>query len=238
MVLHKMRRIAKHAIIVVRYGLLTLRYAGLRIALQKLVHQIYSHNVFIGMTWHVDDPLHSSSFQYVVAPASPPDVEEFFQEMSQESKKSRYELLVRKWYHECGFGDCYITRTSDTNEACYIGWIVTSKHIKDMGWENRFPGIKDDEVLVENVYTLEKFRGKGVQRSASRQMYEICKRQGFRSVVGWVDQDNIPQLIAGLKLGFQVFERVLDRHILFRVTRKTIECFDPPVPITIPWDAG
>ena len=158
--------------------------------------------------------------------------------MSQESRKSRYQLLVRKRYHECGFGDCYIARTSDTNEICYAGWIVTSKHIKDIGWENRFPGVKDDEVLIENVYTLEKFRRKGVQRASSRQMHEICKRRGFRRSISWVDQKNIPQLIAGPNLGLRVFERVLERHILFRVRKKTIERFNPPVPITIPWDAG
>ena len=163
---------------------------------------------------------------------------EFSNKMYGETKEGRYQLLGRKWFYEYGFHNCYIARTSDTNEMRSIQWLVTSQDIIEMGWENRFPKLKEDEVMIENTYTLERFRGKGVHRAAAYQLDEILRREGFRRIVVYSAEENIPSLRADKRVGYQVFERVLERRILFHVTRETIKRFDPPVPIPIPQERG
>ena len=225
---------AKRAFDFIRYGLLTLRLAGPRIALRNLRHQLYSRTVFLRLTRPLGIPCPPSSSKYVVEHASPEDMAEFFNKVHGETKEGRHQLLVRKWFYEHGFHNCYITRTSDTNEMCTIRWMITSQDIIKIGWENRFPKLKEDEVLLDNVYTLERFRRKGAQHTSIYQLGEILQSQGFRRLISYVAEDNIPSLKAVKKQGNQVFERVLERHVLFHVTRKTIERFDPPIPIPIP----
>ena len=223
----------RQAFSVVHFGLLILRLAGPRVFLQKFNNQLYGRTIFLVTTRRLDEPDFPSSFECVVSQASPEEVEELFGEIHRESPIGRYDLLVRKWYHDQGFGDCYITRASDTNEICNVRWLVTPEHIKQLGWEARFP-LEDDEVMLENVYTLERYRRKGVRTASASQAREIVKRRGFKRTKGYVGENNIQQLRLNQREGTKVSARVLERHFFFRVTRKTLEQYDPPVPITIP----
>lgn len=226
---------ARRAIAVFRIGLLTLRLAGPRIFLQKLKNQLYGRTVFFVTARQLDDPNFPSTFKCIVSQACPEEVEELFREMYHESQNGRHELIIRKWYHNRGFGDCYITRASDTDEICNVRWIVTPEHIKRLGWEARFP-LEDDEVMLENVYTFEKYRKMGARTASVNQAREIVKRRGFKRTKGYVAEDNIPQLRLNQREGSKISAKVVDRHFLFRFNRKTLEQYDPPIPITIPGD--
>jgi hypothetical protein len=224
----------KRAFAVLRFGILVLRYAGLWAALQKLGHQLYGRTVFYGTVKRLDDPPSQYTFDCYVALASPEDIDEFFSNIGYESNEGKYQLLVRKWYDERGFGDCYVTKVKGTDEICAARWMVTKKHLEEMGWLNRFSEIGDKDVLLENVYVLERFRRMGVQQSGSRYMNKICLEMGFSHAKGWVAEDNIPELMSCLKSGWPAFEKVEERHFLFRVTRKILEIYSPPIPVTIP----
>ncbi|UCD22769.1 MAG: hypothetical protein JSW22_03890 [Chloroflexota bacterium] len=107
------------------------------------------------------------------------------------------------------------------------------KHIRQLGWENGYP-LAEDQVMWENSYTLEKYRRQGVRTACIPQLREISRGLGFTRTKGYVDETNITQLLADQKDGDLVSARVLERHILFRVIRKTLERYDPPIPITVP----
>ena len=184
---------------VVSFGLLILRDAGLRLALQKLVHQLYCRTLFIGTVKRLDEPPRASTFECYVMRASPGDVEEFFANVASESGEGGYQLLVRRWYHERGFGDCYVTRVKGTDEVCAARWMVTARHLQEMGWEERYPGLNGTDVLLENIYVLERFRGMGVQRSSSPLMARICIEMGYTHAKGWIAEDNrIGECLRGL----------------------------------------
>lgn len=221
---------------ILRFGLLILLYTGPRVALQKLAHQIYGKTIFLGLVTQLDkiDASSPSTELCIAAPALSHDVEEFFKNIRAESIEGRYQLLVRKWYHKRGLGKCYITRTSDTNEMCNIRWIVTAKDMIEAGFVGRLPELKEDEANMENVYTLERYRNRGIQTASALQVRQIVKEFGFNRTVGQVAEDNIASLRSNKKRGGQVFQRVLERHLLFRVKRKVIERYEPPIPITIP----
>jgi len=182
----------------------------------------------------LNDPPVLNTSEYYTTVASSKDINEFFSNVHSESNEGKYQLLVRKWYHERGFGDCYVTKAKGTDEICAARWMVTKKHLQEMGWEDRFSSLSDKDVLRENVYVLERFRRMGVQQLGSNYLNKICLEMGFTHGKGWVAEDNIPELRSSLKSNWLGFEKVIERHFLFHVSRKTIETYDPPIPVPIP----
>lgn len=213
---------------ILRFGLLTLRYAGPRLFMQKLGHQLYGHTVFLHTIADLNDSMPPPRFPCYTIPASPEDIKVLFDQIRYESNEGKYQLLIRKWYHESGFGDCYVAKTNDTNEICNVHWMVTPEHIRQLGWEKRFP-LADDDVMLENAYTPERYRNLGVSTTCRDRAEENARKKGFRCAKADVDENNTPQLMAMRKKDIRVCARILERHFLFRVTRKTIKQYDPPV---------
>ncbi len=217
---------------VLRYGLLVLRWCGLRVFLRKLLHQLYGRTVFLVEEGRLDDADSPSSFRGTVSRATPAEVDELFRGLRRESRQGRYQLLIRKRYHERGFGDCIIVRASDTGEICAVRWMVTPGHIRRLGWESLFP-LEEDQVMLENSYTLERYRRQGVKTAALPQCRDIAIGLGFTRTKGYLDEANIPTLTSAEKQGGLMSARVIERHTLFRVTREIIQRYDPPIPITV-----
>ena len=216
---------ARRMLAVLRFSLLTLRYAGPRVALQKLAHQLFGRTVFLysESTFSATNP--PPRFPTNTVRATDEDIQEFFDQMRNESNAGKYELLIRKWYHERGLGTPYVQKTVDTNEVCSIRWVVTAEDIKKAGFESRYPELKEDEMMFENTYVLERFRDKGIHSSSS--MGKLMLDMGFKRSRAFVAEDNIPQLHYMIRRNIKVHTRVLERHFLFRVTRKTLERYDP-----------
>ncbi|UCB43506.1 MAG: hypothetical protein JSV77_02345 [Dehalococcoidales bacterium] len=205
----------------------------MRVALQKLGHQLYGRTVFYGTVKRFDDSATENTSEYYTTLASSEDIDEFFSNVNSESNDGKYQLLVRRWYHERRFGDCYVTKVKGTDEICAANWVVTKKHLEEMGWEGRYPNFTVKDVLRENTYVLEKFRRMGVQQSGSLCMDIICLEMGFTHGKDSVAENNTPALLSNLKNNWLAYEKVVERHLLFQVTRKIIETYDPPIPIPI-----
>ena len=62
----------------------------------------------------------------------------------------------------------------------------------------------------------------------------IAREMGVRRTRGYVDESNVPQLWSLRKQGSRVTARLQERHRLFRVTRRVLERFDPPVAVPLP----
>jgi len=220
---------ARRAVAVIRFGLLTLRYAGLRVALRKLGHQLYGRTVFLYSGGNIN-PSPPPRILTITARATEEDVQEMFAQMRNESNAGKYELLIRKWYHERGLGTPYVQKTIDTNEVCSIRWVVTSEDIKKAGFEDRYPELREGEMMFENTYVLERFRDRGIHSSSN--MGELMAGLGFKYNKAFIAEDNIPQLHYMIRRDRRVYARILERHFFFRVTRKTLEQYDPPISAT------
>lgn len=213
-------------------------YTGPWIALRELARQIYSQKVSYGTSkdLHESDP--PAHFPGYIRIASEDDMKELRRVIKGESRESRYQLLMRLYLHQRGFGDCYVMRTRDTNEVCFVKWLVTPTQLSNMGWTDRFPGVPHNMILSENVYTFEKFRQKGVLTASYYYTKEQCLAQGFKYLGGYVAEDNFPELITLDKRGFKVYNRVLMKHLLFRVTVRLLESYEPPAGIRVSQVSG
>ncbi len=225
---------ARRSLAAIRCGLLILVLAGPRIFVAKLAHQLYSRTTMLGVVRDLSEPLPPASFACVVEPATGEDMAALARQVRLESREGRYQLLVRLWYHERGFGECHVTRSADTGELRYVQWLVTAEQLREIGWETRFSGLQEDEVLLENLYTLEKFRRRGVRQASFTLAAEACLERGFRRFKGWTFAENVPNILADRKENWLMFERLEERHTLFRVSRRVVESYDPPIAIPLP----
>ena len=219
----------KRAFAVLRFGLLTLRWAGPRVALQKLGHQLYGRTVFLYTIGAMDTAVSPQRFPCYTVQATEEDIKQVFRQIHNESNEGKYQLLVRKWYHQRGIGIPYVQKTLDTNEVCCVRWMIKTEDIRKSGLKGKFPELTDDEFMLENVYTFERFRNQGVQSSS--RMDEITRSMGLTRIIGQVAEDNYIELRALSRWGSRISERVLERHFLFRVTRKTLARYNSPLPV-------
>lgn len=217
------------------YCLLALRLLGPRLFLQKFGCQLYSNtpHFCVGKELDIIPSLDKSNHFLDLSPASSDEVKSFLQLMGRESKTSRYEMLARKCFYDEGFHNCYIGRLTSSNEMASITWLVRQSEIKKSKCEHIFPLIKEDEVFGENIYTLEKFRGKGVMNATGRLKEIIAKKQGFKRIFFIVKEDNLPSLKSSMRRGHLLYKKIQIRHSFFFTRMKIINQYNPPIPISV-----
>jgi len=207
-----------------RFATLLLRIAGPTILLVQLKRQIYSRGVFLGLEKDLrTDGYHvTSGVDYRLGVASPEDIQEVFENAKRESRESAIELIQRIWFYDAGFHNCYVARTADSNELCYMQWMLScaDSDLIVSSFDGKFPRLGDDEVLLENAYTFEKFRGKRVMPAVELELADIARQKGFKRMITYVREDNIASLKGCERAGFKVFERVLEGKLLFFGGRK------------------
>jgi len=208
----------------VRYAGLLLKIGGPRMFLSQLRRQLYSKDILFGLDKDLDAQRVkvASKSSYFLRPASNGDMEELLARAKEESKQSVHELVERRWFYECGFKGCYVARNSDTGEICFIAWLISANdsELVSQGFKDRLPGLKEGELLLENCYTFEKYRGNNIMPSVVVELQEMARDRGFKRMVTCVRQDNRASLRAFEKLAFRKFEEIPELKILFFTKRK------------------
>lgn len=207
-----------------RYAIRLARAGGLKVLFQQLWRQIYSKATFIGLERSLDTNgiQVPCQLEYSFYPATEKDMEEVLEKAATESRASAHELIQRKWFYESGFRNCYVARTSDTGELCHMQWIVSPKDepVMRQGFKKRLPRLKEEEVLLENMYTFEKYRGNRITPSAITRLAELARNNGYKRMITYVRQDNTASLKGCQRAGFKKFEEIPELKLLFFTKRK------------------
>ncbi len=191
--------------------------------LHHLRCQFYDRATFLALERLLDEEVEPvpCAVDYELAVASDEDMEEVGAAGKSEGGESAWELIGRKWYYDSGFRDCYLARDRATGEPCFVQFVVPRAQYDqiDPGFGHRLPPIRDDELWMENSYTFKKFRGKKVMSSVLIDLGEIARKQGFRRIVTYIREDNVPSIKGCQRAGFKVYGRVPERKFLFSTTR-------------------
>ena len=174
----------------VYYAFMLLKLGGLKTFFMELKDQIYSKKIYIGTVMNLDAEIIpvQSRLEYRLKQASKEDMREVFQMMALERKLPAVEMLKRKICYEFGFHNCYVARTTKSDEICYVIWVMTQAEndLLYRLYKNRFPKLKEGDILFENRYTFEKFRGNRIAPSVDVQLCEMAKRNGFKRQLGYI----------------------------------------------------
>jgi ribosomal protein S18 acetylase RimI-like enzyme len=214
----------KRAFRKIYYANLLLRIGGPKEFFGQLKRQVYSRDKLIGLEKDLDtNGLRiSSKLPYSLREASSEDIEEMLVKAKTESKESVHELIERKWFYESGFHDCYAARNDATGELYFLAWLVSMKdsNVVRRGFKKRLPTLGEKELLLENCYTFEKYRGKSIMPSVLLELWKLARNKGFKRLITYVRQHNESSLKVFKKLGLIKFEEVPELKLFFLTIRK------------------
>lgn len=128
----------------------------------------------------------------------------------------RKELVTRLEHLHANIPTCYVAVTEDGCPT-YIQWLMGSAQnaaIQEY-FNGTFPVLRPDEALLENAYTLRNFRGKKIMASAMARIAEQGNSMGVRTVITFVERQNIPSLKGCLRAGFKPYAIRHERWFLF-----------------------
>jgi hypothetical protein len=198
--------------------------AGSKVFFRQLKRQIYSRATLIGLEKNLDTDIVRipSKLEYSLRLASEEDIGDIFQKIETESKESDFELIQRKMFYEAGFRNCYVARSVDTNEICHINWLISSEedNVVSHGFRSRLPKLKEDEVLIENAFTVEEYKGNWIWPSVIGELFEIARTNGFKRVITYVSRENMASLKGCERAGMKRTEEVPELKLLFFTKRK------------------
>ena len=148
----------------IRYAILLMRIEGPMLFLSHLKGQIFHRYTFVELQMNLDTksvPV-PCEVKYSLQLASEKDMQEMLEMAGSEGRDSAYELIGRKLFYDSGFRDCYVARSVDTNELCFVEWMISQKDCqrlyRDFG--NMLPRLERWDVWAENSYTFKKYRRK------------------------------------------------------------------------------
>lgn len=210
----------------IHYAILLVRIGGPGVLFHQLRRQIYSRATFLGLEKDLDtggDHI-PCQVEYSLQPASKQDMEEILHRSRSDGKESVHELLQRKWFYESGFHNCYVARACDAGELSHLDWLISAEdhNVVSQGFQGRLPRLGEGEVLLENVFTFEKYRGKGIMASVIAELCEIAGGKGFKRMLAYVRDDNVPALKGFERAGFKRFEEVPEVKFLFFTRKKHV----------------
>ena len=131
-----------------------------------------------------------------------------------------FEILRRISFHGRGFESCYMA-TTDTGEVCHMAWLLSASH-NGLIASQYPPGtskLKEDEALLENIFTFPRYRGKGVMTAVTAELANLAREQGFRRLVAYVDVENKTSLRAFHRAGFHPCGEETEQWRFFRNKR-------------------
>lgn len=207
-----------------RYTFLLFRISGFKIFIREIARRIYSKADFIRLELDLDSaiPKISSLIDFYIEPASPDDIQNLLEIAGSSSRSSSYELVARKYFYDSGFHDCYIGKTNADKEPCYLGWLLPTKKYPKLEYGFKgIPPLKEDEVLLYNLFVFDKYRRKKVASSADAQLLEIAKNNGFKRAVVYPLKNNPAALNALKKIGFKERGTKTDLRFAF-FTKSTV----------------
>ena len=203
----------------IHYANLLVRTGGPGVLLRQLGRQVYSRANFLGFEKDLGTSIDRIPCQveYSLRPACEQDMKEVLLRARSDGKGSVHELLQRRWFYESGFHDCYVARAADTGELCHLNWLISAEDhgVVSQGFRGRLPRLGEGEVLLKNVFTFEKYRGKGIMALVISELCEIARGKGFKRMLAYVRDDNVPALKGFERAGFRRFEEIPKVKFLF-----------------------
>lgn len=146
-------------------------------------------------------------------------------------KKAIKDRLIRISMVRAEIPTCY---TAVTNEGvpCHMQWMISSdaNSIVRRFTRNGLPTIEENEVLLENAFTLEQYRRQGIETETVRCLFKLAREKGVKRACLFVSDQNLISLRLVSKLGFTPFcvktcaRRLFQRRFSFeQVPREAIQ---------------
>jgi hypothetical protein len=215
--------VKRHIFKKVHYALLLIRKGGLGLFLRQFWWRLFSKTHYIWYSKDLEFSVESnaSAVQYTLHPASNAAIRKMVDYFDELNGQDVFEILRRLSYYDRGFDSCYLALT-DSGNICHIAWLLTAKH-NDLIQTNYPPGmrlLKENEAMVENVFTFSRYKSKGIMASVISDLLQIAKNNGIRRVLAYVDNENTISQRCLLSAGFRPYDEEREIRRCFKIWRQ------------------
>lgn len=131
----------------------------------------------------------------------------------------RREMLGRLHFHTCGFSNCYVMKAGE--EIAYVQWIIFPQEndVIASRFSSKFYPLSEKQIMVENVFTFPRFRGRGLLPFGTLQLLELARSRGYASAICYIRKENITSLNEFSKMGFKIMKLLKEYKVFGRVWR-------------------
>jgi hypothetical protein len=153
------------------------------------------------------------------------------------TSSERRELIERILLHKEGVRTCYVAVDKRNGAPCYMQWLIGSDENLSLKriFRGGFPWLKPNEVLAEDAFTAESYRGLGIMSCAMAKIAEREATTNVRYVIGFVHNQNVASLKSCQRAGFVPYMIRKEKNFFFR---RSITFLDLPLGTPYPFDAG
>lgn len=202
----------------IEYVTLLFQIGGLGALLHQLRRQLYSREDFLRLEKNLKEDVQTQcSLKYDLSLATEEEIKIVLEKAKTEGKNSVHDLIQRYWFYQSGFHNCYIGRIDGTGDICHVTWLIFSDEegIIQRNFKERLPTLASDECLLENVYTVVRYRGKGLMSSAIMKLSDLARERGCKRMITYVRKDNLASLKACQLAGFKICEDTYQLKFFF-----------------------
>lgn len=213
----------RHVLKKIYYALILVRKGGFGIFLRQFWWRLFSKTRYIWLSKDLESSVSSDSseVQYSLQPATPVAFMKILNSLDEQRSQDVFEILRRISFYDRGFDACYLALT-DAGEICHIAWLLTANH-NDLIRNNYPPGmrlLKENEALLENVFTFHRYRGKGIMTSVIFDLMKIARNNGLHRVLAYVDIENMISQKGFHRAGFRPYDEEKEIRRYFRIWRQ------------------
>lgn len=124
--------------------------------------------------------------------------------------------LIRLLMIKADIQKCLVAVYSN-DEPCHLIWVIKSSENKKVHtfFNGGFPTLKDDEVLLEGLFTHEAYRSRGIMREVMSKIIEMGEELQARWAIAFVRKSNSPSLKGFKRTGFVPYMIRHDRWRMF-----------------------
>ncbi len=195
-----------------------LRKRRYSLILDELKHRAFSASLFIGFQRDPHLPLEipDVDLKLNIRPIRQSDYAELLDFTHQTSRRDiKYRLVGKAWLMS-GIKTCYVTETEE-KIPCHLQWMIgpeeNNRLLQFTG--GGLPRISDNDVILENAFTTEAYRRRGIELWTVKQLLAKAVACGAGRVILFVrDTNTVTQKIVR-RLGFVPYLEKTDRRFLF-----------------------
>jgi GNAT superfamily N-acetyltransferase len=114
---------------------------------------------------------------------------------------------------------CFVAVDESSGRPCHVQWITEAGYDAAIRRGGALPVLGPDQAMLENAYTPPRYRGMGVMAAVTAMMAERAGDVGARSVVAFVDEDNVASLKGAFRAGFRPYTVRVRRQYAFGLIR-------------------
>ncbi len=195
-----------------------LRKRQYSLIIDQLWHRIFSTSRFIGYQRdpHTPPEIPDVDLKLNMRPIQKSDYVKLLHFTRQTSRHEIKHRLVGKAWLMSGIKTCYVTETEE-KIPCHLQWMIGPEENNTL---SRFTGgglppISDNEVLLENAFTTEAYRRRGIEMWTVKQLLEKAAAAGAGRAILFVRDTNTVTRKIVRRLGFVPYLEKTDRRFLF-----------------------